>query len=747
MFDFLHNHFSETFGASFQHWKDASALFSLDWNRLFYWILVLVILLSIHIHQSHKKSRLIQWVSDNLLKASISIWIIGFCTYLVGFYSHALHWLSVIPRAFMSAFKMFAMSYDITHVSKALQEDALYTSIFMLVHLAAVFITFVFIFKIIGYKLQSTLKIIRHCKRDANDKVVHLFWGVSEASLLLAASIRMDQEHHSDTIIFIDIDEEECKDCFNRKATLNRITNIITISDSEIERLDAIDALVDHCYNGPAFLSELMDNDVFKSLRLKRIGDIVMQSRQLNCYFLSNDETQNIIGALNLEKDWRIQTKLARNQQLTAYIHARQDANNEVFDHYSQYSEDEKRIKFKLIDSAYLSVQLLKQREETLPVNCVRIDNTGLVLSPFTALIVGFGSTGQEAFKFLYEFAAFVGSDYQKSPFKCYAIDENMDQIAGLVNAKLPTIIKDGELILTQTKIDTPDLWNQIQMIINELNYVVIALNNDTLGLSFAVNLFKYALLYRSNNQPMKIVLRCYDSNNEKRMQNVTDNLNKSILGEHGQDIELLLFGKEKEIYTCSTIVADELLNKAKKYHYTYQLSAEDNPQKIADDADKQWEMNFDNKAIAQLMKDKALSRYHAIYEINRCISQNISNVLHSTTKMRLMGLNTHEYTEQLARYYQYVNSREMKTLTYTDEQCSNRDKQLFYNMAFVEHERWIAAHKLMGYIWAEQKDLSRRLHPSMCPFEQLTEETQSYDYNVVDTTIKLAFQNMKKKL
>ena len=119
MFDFLHNHFSETFGASFQHWKDASALFSLDWNRLFYWILVLVILLSIHIHQSHKKSRLIQWVSDNLLKASISIWIIGFCTYLVGFYSHALHWLSVIPRAFMSAFKMFAMSYDITHVSKA----------------------------------------------------------------------------------------------------------------------------------------------------------------------------------------------------------------------------------------------------------------------------------------------------------------------------------------------------------------------------------------------------------------------------------------------------------------------------------------------------------------------------------------------------------------------------------------------------------------------------------------------------
>ena len=49
-------------------------------------------------------------------------------------------------------------------------------------------------------------------------------------------------------------------------------------------------------------------------------------------------------------------------------------------------------MKIKIVDSAYLSVATLKQDERTLPVNCIKIDqSTGLVNSPFTTLIVGFG--------------------------------------------------------------------------------------------------------------------------------------------------------------------------------------------------------------------------------------------------------------------------------------------------------------------------------------------------------------------
>lgn len=179
------------------------------------------------------------------------------------------------------------------------------------------------------------------------------------------------------------------------------------------------------------------------------------------------------------------------------YIHARRDANNEVFDHYSQYDEESHRMKIKIVDSAYLSVATLKQDERTLPVNCIKIDkSTGLVDSPFTTLIVGFGGTGQEAFKFLYEYSAFIGSDMKKSPFKCYAIDGQMNRIARLIREKMPAIGED-ELSLIQAAVDSEEFWDKVRTIIKELNHVVIALNNDVIGLSLAVNLFKCALRNR----------------------------------------------------------------------------------------------------------------------------------------------------------------------------------------------------------------------------------------------------------
>lgn len=81
-----------------------------------------------------------------------------------------------------------------------------------------------------------------------------------------------------------------------------------------------------------------------------------------------------------------------------------------------------------------------------------------LVNSPFTSLIVGFGSTGQDAFKFLYEYSAFVGPDLKKSPFKCYAIDEKINKIAGLIRKKMPAIGED-ELTLVQATVDSEEFW------------------------------------------------------------------------------------------------------------------------------------------------------------------------------------------------------------------------------------------------------------------------------------------------
>lgn len=692
-----------------------------DWNSIEHWMIfffifsfVCVILLC--------KSKLIEKLSKHILLLSLIVWSLGVCIYIVGFYDTGVNGVSVILRAIISSFKMFVVSHDLARVFDPLRNSPIYMTVFSILHFAAAFITFLFVFKMIGYKIKSSLKLIFHNLFYSKNRVVHLFWGVNEASVLLAEDIR--KQHPTETIIFVDIDEES-EDNAQRKATLSHITNTITIKNSEIARLDAIDALVDHCYNGPASFKSNEETDIFACLHLRTIGAIVQKCSKSNFYFLSNNEAQNIAGALNLQKDKRL--CFMSDNRPVIYIHARRDANNEIFDHYSQYDGETLRMEIKIVDSSYLSVATLKQYG-TLPVNCVKIDHsTGLVDSPFTALIVGFGGTGQEAFKYLYEYSAFIGSDMKKSPFKCYVIDEQMNRIAGLVREKMPDIGEE-ELSLVRAAVDSKEYWAVVKAIIKELNYVVIALNNDAIGLSLAVNLFKYALGNRPTNQPMlKILVRCYDNGNEKRMAEVAKNLNKSI---EGNNVEIRLFGQERDLYRCNTILSDETLCEAMEFNKVYENSELS--------AEEQWQKNFGEAEIQHLMTKKKMSRYHAIYDINRRIAQNISNSQHGLTKMMLLGFGEKGMSERLKLYYGYVNSREDGTIKY---KCNKEDEQLLLNIAMVEHERWIASHKLMGYTYNPKNDCVQKRHKCICPWDELDKVTKSYDCNVVDTTIKMAYK------
>lgn len=698
---------------------------SLDSFPAIYWI-TFFILLSFAFVFVLCKSNAIEKLSKHLWSMSLLVWFIGVIVYIVGFYSLGVNGLSVILRAIISSFKMFVVSNDLARVSKFLQTDAVYMTAFAILHFAAAFITFLFIFKMVGYKIKSSLNIIFYNLFQAKGKIVHLFWGVNKASCLLATDIK--QNFPEATIIFIDIDKES-EDKTQKKTTLSKITNTITIRNSEITRLDAVGALVDHCYNGPSAINGC--TDIFGILHLKSIGKIIRKSRRSFFYFLSDNEEHNISGALNLQHD-RVLNEINWKKPII-YVHAHRDANNEVLDHYSQYDSKSKRTEIKVIDSAYLSIATLKNDDRALPVNCVNVDkDKGIVNSPFTSLIIGFGGTGQEAFRFLYEYSAFASSDGKRNPFKCYAIDEKMDRIAGLVREKMPAIGED-KLSLIKAGIDSETYWTKIRAIINELNYVVIAINNDALGLSIAVNLFKYAIQKRSDSSPrMKIMIRCYDNANEKRMSEVATNLNNSI---GNNDIEIILYGKEKDLYCCNTILSDATLQKAKLFNLEYERSDE-NP-------DALWEKSFGEEKINDMINN-GMSRYHAIYDTNRRIAQNISNSQHCQTKLILMGLDKEGAEGRLETLMELTRKRKKETTCY---ESSKPEAELLINLAITEHERWIASHELMGYTKNSKNDHVKKHHECMVDWQDLQDDKiRSYDCNVVDTTISMAYEKIQNK-
>lgn len=181
------------FKKSVDNWCNNSM--HLDWSAIGGWIMLFMILLVICIcFLSNKKtSRLLDSISNNLLIVSSTIWFLGVIIYLIGMYNPNLNWLSVIPRTIISSFKMFIVSNDLARVSKELQEDVTYMSVFSLIHFIAAFLTFLFVFKMIGYKIKSSAKILFYKWFNAKGKVVHLFWGINEASCLLAEDIRKHQ--------------------------------------------------------------------------------------------------------------------------------------------------------------------------------------------------------------------------------------------------------------------------------------------------------------------------------------------------------------------------------------------------------------------------------------------------------------------------------------------------------------------------------------------------------------------------
>lgn len=795
MLDKINNFLSPFLQFSYvDNWEEKSStnIEPVNTGTIELWIIgfIIIFIIGLYLLCNKRFLNLLDSISRKRLGiSSVFIWLCGVIIYITGFYSSGVNGVSVILRAIISSFKMFVTAHDLARVTPILQNDATYMTAFSLIHFLAAFISALFVLKMVGYTLNSFLyiksiryndylknklnkfrKLIPVCITQrmpegmkkhlrawlVNKRVIHLFWGINEASCLLAEDIRRHQNHQSDTIIFIDIDEDS-DDNYEKKLSLKHITNSLTLKNSEIARLDGIkDVLIDHCFNGPAVLNikEAEDKeannrgvDVFKMMRLRNIGEIVNNSNKAYFYFLSDDEVQNIVGALNLQKDKRLQST---GKKFTIYVHARRDANNEVYDHYSQYNDQnstEKEsgktrcgiTKIKIIDSAYLSVSKLMRKDWALPVNCVNYDTkTGLVHSPFTALIVGFGATGLEAFKFLYEFSTFIGEDLQKTPFKCYAIDQKINEKAGLLKQKMPGIY-NKEISLVNTTVDSEEFWDLTKAIIGKLNYIVITINNDVTGLSLAVNLFKYALLRRDKRSPMlTIAIRCYDSNNLKRMEGVIDSLNNSLTknDDAAPKIKIHIFGKEKDLYTCDTIISDDLRKEAKMFHWVYNKQ-----EKSIED---QWDDDFGNKAITKSMNKDHITRYHAIYDINRKIAQNMSNAWHKKTKMTLMGLNDGKDKERLKKYHDdYVCNRKNQKTTYP---CDEQTNILLRNMAILEHERWVASHKLMGYSYAKKSDIVRKLNKNLCHWNDLPEDMQSYDCDVVDTTIKIEYMNNNKQ-
>ena len=643
----------------------------------------------------------------------------GYIVYYVGFFTDgtATTFGAYIVRPLIASLGMFVANTSYQEVCQECVNSTSYMLCFGLVHLMAIIISAFFVISFFKKRLVFFFRRLwwLHCHRD---RTVNIFFGFNEASIALAKSIyRETRTKEKERIVFVDFPSKE--DQYKSQLSLSELFGLTPYKKEYINQLSEISYVLLSADNDVANIKG--DNNILNNLGLHFVKKVVRQAKETRFLILSEEEKTNINSIVNLANDNIFND--SRNVKL--YCHARRTPENLTLQGLNH-------VEVHLIDSSYLSVASLKLKEEDQkpyiahPINFVTTDSKGHATSTFTAMIVGFGETGQEVLKFIYEFGSFLDTKNEKSSFKCYCYDEHMSKIESTFKLSIPGIKDDHEIEYRNMAYQSKDFWEEIKKHIDDLNYVVVSVGDDEHSIALAVQIFDYANRNRKNGfDRFHIFVRSYQDDYLSKVEQTKDIYNqmakfdsssvamdgKQERGRTEEDV-ITLFGKREEIFSYKVIIDNEI-------------------KKMGDDFKATYESLVPYVEEEEHLSKEQSNAYLTKQKNRRSELQNFNNALHIYTKSKLVG--GYEKMCQLPQSNYILN-----------------DNTLYETLAETEHLRWSSSHYMMGYIPMDKAmeeimglqnmtcNEQLKQHCCLIDYKSLLEKYKAYDRGVVQTTLKM---------
>lgn len=622
---------------------------------------------------------------------ALFIWMCGVILYMVGFNENgtASSNVALLLRSILSSMEMFVSHSDLIEVNEELHSNATYMALFALIHFCAVAISAIFILRLFGFRLLSWVKIVwpymwSWLRLDCN---YYVMFGINSNTVALANSIYRSKRDERHRIIFINMPEKwhsHTSTRFSFSHFFHSDSNGIEIYLEDIEMMGAL------IFNSPrSFENPILKrgtDDVFKvfsALDFSWIVRIPLQNllrnsatrnderlnkRKVEFFFLSDEEKVNLIAVTVLQKIQKKQIDY-KHSSFNCYCHARKSQNNTAM-----LNDGALAFKVHIIDTSYLAVLDLKKENVCHPVNFVEKDaNAGTVKSAFTAMVIGFGETGRDAFRFLYEFSSF-SKDNRGNPStkKIHIIDKDINDLKAEFLLEAPALKNKSEIVWWNTaSTHSETFWAKMESVIRDLNYVVISVKDDEEAVGIATSIFEYAYRYRETLNRFKVFVR----------------LRKSIcddfLRTHKEFFDIIIpFGSMEKAFSYDVINTDVLEKAAKLFKYRYD-TMNDNKTYVpgADEDDKAAEVWL-NRRLSYLNETDRLKRKESEIKVWYQEEQDRSNVWHVYTKVALAR-------EGLTSKMLLLDS----------------NKQLLRNLCDCEHLRWNAKMELLGFVPASDED------------------------------------------
>lgn len=682
------------------------------------------------------------------------LWSFGTCLYQAAFTLHcpqiydmdgadtpiALYTCTEMTfRSMICSLDLFMLDVD-TNIIDSISEHYLLKSLISTIAIFSFLCTVLLLLSLISERLKAYIEL-RNLKMTQETNHLYLFFGVNEPSKILAKDIH----RHDSNAVIITIAKSQNDETDDTSNVWSSIAQLFSHSCETFEMTEEANTYLAIADAKIADLSTNESSDVFTMLNLVKIKELISQLSQLNkgelhIFFLSENEKNNIAGMQVLGNDISVNLMANNNKDVNIYYHARHN-------NITQALEDQEiknGINIHLVDSSIACINNLKMTEELHPINFVELDttdNVGTVSSPFDSLVIGFGETGQEATKFLYEYGAFVdchsmkeddylgnpASHVYRSPFHCHIIDTNMEELKGEFFCTSRALAyrknaSDNSLLITthQTTANSATFYNILSTLCPTLNYVVIAVGSDIENLNIAINIYRLLLQERSNLTRLKILIKCKNVSNKAKFQKILSYYNEECAKNKEKRKQILrLFGTDDDIYTYENIVHNHFMEDGIAYNYKYYENASQK------DKDKNLWAKRRNQAIAA----KELTKFS---ELHRKEGQDLANAYHSKTKLKIFHTNGSD----------------------------TQNKLLMLNLARLEHIRWNASHETMGYLhFTEAPEVPNthncneriKRHNCLLPWELLDQESKEtteaegwnanykeFDRNVVNLTIEI---------
>lgn len=623
------------------------------------------------------------------------IWVCGVILYMVGFNEHgsAASNVALLLRSSLSSMEMFVSHSDLIEVNEKFHSNPTYMALFALTHFCAVAISAIFILRLFGFRLVSWVKVMKAyiCSWLPLNCNYYVMFGVNSNTLMLANSIHKKRKEDKQRIIFINMPEKGHSHAATRFSFSHFFHSDSNGIDKYLEDIEMMGALLfnsSRSFDNPILKHSI--DDVFKVFQALDFSWIVRMPLQnllrnsatrknkkfngskVEFFFLSDEEKDNLIAVTVLQKIQKKQ-KDYKNFSFNCYCHARKSQNNAAM-----LNEGALAFKVHIIDTSNLAVLDLKRDNRYHPVNFVEKDtNTSTVKSAFTGMVIGFGETGRDAFRFLYEFSSFT-KDNQGNPSakKIHVIDKDIDDLKAEFLEEAPALKNNSEIEWWNVKsTHSAGYWDKLKSVIQELNYIVISVKDDEEAVGIATSIFEYAYRYRDNFNRFKIFVRLRNS------------MREDFLRKHKEFFNVIVpFGSVMDAFSYETINKDVLEKAAKRFKYRYDIlygakfdaTENGNEDEYADEA-------WLKRRKVYLEETDAVKRKESEIKIWYQEEQDRSNVWHIYTKISLVN-------EDVTPESLLLDS----------------NKQLLQNLSDCEHLRWNAKMELLGFEPATSEDIKK---------------------------------------